>query len=283
MPQEAKLSEDNTQVAGPAAASVEAIPRLWAALCVARERVRAVEKAAKNEFHRYQYASAEAIIAEASEAMDGTGLAVFLVGMDTTWEDAVKNSEGKVILRGKGIFTFRVAHAGGGYFDVVRHGTLIAEKGRPEDKAEYGAETESLAYFLRDLLLIPRVMPGQGDVAGRDDREREPGQRDPAVNALLQAQLAPQENDPEPERNEKQTRVMTPQEIAGGQERVREFGRNFKLDDATIQACIDSNFQHYPSAIGKGSATQLGELRLGDARHFWWRVRKTVRGLVPKE
>ena len=63
--------------------------------------------------------------------------------------------------------TLRLVFMGSPPFGVP----VLPEKGRPIDKAEAGARTYALSYFLRDLLLIPRVDEGS-DVDQRDDRDR---------------------------------------------------------------------------------------------------------------
>ena len=50
---------------------------------------------------------------------------------------------------------------------------IILEKGRPLDKAIAGADTASLSYMLRDLLILPRVEAG----TEMDDDAREQGGR----------------------------------------------------------------------------------------------------------
>ena len=56
---------------------------------------------------------------------------------------------------------------------------VIPTKGRPEDKAEFGARTESYGYALRDLLGLPRI--DAAAPSGRDDTNYEPRGRAPAA------------------------------------------------------------------------------------------------------
>lgn len=149
----------------PAPATAGATPRLDAALLQAQQSIRAVEKTARNEHHRYSYASAEAIIAEARAALASLGV---LVGV--SWE-VIREGGGRVVPELVG--TFRLSHPASGEWRIERAALSICEsKGRPADKAESAAQTTLLAYHLRDLLLIPRVAEGD-DIAARDDREHE--------------------------------------------------------------------------------------------------------------
>lgn len=142
------------------------LPSLAKALSVARDRCRAASKDATNTFHKYEYASAEEVIATAVDALDGSGLAVIPV------------SERMVILATSPQVTYALdrtlllAHASGETCPIEVSGwPIIPERGRPLDKAYATALTSSLAYKLRDLLQMPRGNQFDDDVSAADDRQ----------------------------------------------------------------------------------------------------------------
>lgn len=133
------------------------------ALSEARDRCKTAHKDSRNEYHKYDYASSEAVLQAAAEALHGSGLAILPV---RSWMTAIDSS---LFLQRQ----FLVAHVSGECMPLeLRDWPVIPERGRPLDKAYAGALTTSLAYFLRDLLGMPRVDP-EDDVAGREDREPE--------------------------------------------------------------------------------------------------------------
>lgn len=158
---------------------------LYAALSRAIGRAGAVEKTSENTFHRYKYASAEGLIEEARGALAAEGLCVFPRWWKLKTHASVEQrvgSDGKTIP--PGYFAdvevlYVVAHADGAFMECEAITPVICEKGRPEDKALAGALTYSLGYFLRGLLLLPRV-DEENDVDQRDDRDYQGRQgRDP--------------------------------------------------------------------------------------------------------
>lgn len=146
---------------------------LAAALAEAQARAHGVEKDARNEFHKYRYASAEALISEAKEALRGTGLS--LVPASTTIAPGVGVSDPTVpaILTR----TFVLLHASGESRDLSFSWPIVPDRGRPFDKAVASAATASLGYLLRDLLLMPRVAEGDDMDATSRDKAREKGPR----------------------------------------------------------------------------------------------------------
>lgn len=143
---------------------------LAAALVAAQAAARAVGKDATNQFHRYKYASAEAIIEEGRGALGVGGLALLPLGW-TFQREAPAHDKSPV---GTLSSRYRLLHgASGEAIDLDVAWFVIPEKGRPEDKALAGALTTSLAYLLRGLLLLPRedadAAPDQ-----RDDRNYDP-------------------------------------------------------------------------------------------------------------
>jgi len=165
----------------PETAATTSLAPLYAALSRAIGRASAVGKDAENSFHRYRYASAEGLIAEAREALAIEELAVF----SSSWQVVDRERESASAL---GYFAdvnvvYIVAHASGASIICTASTPAISEKGRPEDKAVATALTYNLGYFLRGLLLLPRV-DAEHDADQRDDRDYQPqqsrsGQRPP--------------------------------------------------------------------------------------------------------
>lgn len=142
--------------------------KLYAALAAAQKVAEAVGKDARNTFHGYSYASAEAIIAEARAALSAHGLAVFTASIDrdesqrehkwgpwTNPKTGVETQEIDVPRRIR--CRYLLVHESGEALAFESTTPVIPENGRPEDKAEFGSRTENLGYALRDLLLLPRV------------------------------------------------------------------------------------------------------------------------------
>lgn len=129
------------------------------ALAKAQERAKAVPHDATNAFHRYAYTSAEAVIAEAKQALAGCGLAIIPVS------HTLVQTDGRLDLHRQLVLT----HESGEERSLAIVWPVVPDKGRPVDKAVAGALTTSLSYCLRDLLLMPRVDPGD-DLAAREDR-----------------------------------------------------------------------------------------------------------------
>lgn len=137
------------------------------ALVQMQAAVKGVEKDGSNSFHRYKYATAEAIIEEAKPALAASGVVVLPISAEI-----VRSGEAATLHR-----VFRVCWPTRDGEDQLADMTLdwpiIPEKGRPWDKAHAGALTSSLAYFLRDLLLMPRVEEGTDMDSGDRDRTRQ--------------------------------------------------------------------------------------------------------------
>jgi hypothetical protein len=165
------------------------------ALVVAQRLARAVEQDSKNKAFDYRYASAEAIISETRGPLNTAGLSISpapstvpgerawdLVPLPVPLEMETVNSSGKRAMHRVVAFLYRnllLAHVNGERRVLSVVWPVIPESGRPWDKAIASALTASLAYVLRDLLLLPRVEKGtglddssrdHGDGSSRDDR-----------------------------------------------------------------------------------------------------------------
>lgn len=162
-------------------------PHLAGALCAAQQAVQSVAPDRRNEYHKYNYASAEAILLEARH-LSGAGLA--LVPIEETLDGWQRDGPDRFQL----ICRYLLIHgASGETLPLIRHWPVCPEKGRPLDKATAAASTLSLAYLLRDLLQIPRVAPAD-DVAARDDRPAQQEQPKPAPKKEGKPKKAPPAN-----------------------------------------------------------------------------------------
>src|SRR5690606_9318101 len=99
------------------------------ALAKAQQKCRAVEKDEENTYHKYGYASAEAIIIESKQALADCGLA--LVPVEQTLDGYQKEGEGRFELVRK----FLLMHSSGESLPIVSHWPVIPDRGRPLDKA----------------------------------------------------------------------------------------------------------------------------------------------------
>ena len=132
------------------------------ALVEAQKIAKSVGKDKSNSFHRYKYASAEAMIEEARGALTEAGLAFRCVGAIASTPD------GKPPML---LVCYKLSHISGEHEIIESETPIIEEKGRPFDKAVATAKTYDLGYTLRGLLLLPRV---EEEVDERDDRRYEP-------------------------------------------------------------------------------------------------------------
>lgn len=133
------------------------------ALAQAVQACASVEKSSTNEFHKYHYASADAIIEVGRKALAGAGLALLPM------EASLNGSEREGPDRYELVRTFVLLHSSGEVTPLRVCWPVCPEKGRPLDKATAIADTLSLSYLLRDLLMMARVAPGD-DMNQRDDR-----------------------------------------------------------------------------------------------------------------
>ena len=136
-----------------------------AALVSAQKQMKPVTKDSTNAFHRYQYASAEDVITAARVALNGAGLALV-----RSWR--IESNEIGIWLHSHFQLVFEGSPMPIDLGDSSNAFPIIEDKGRPLDKALAGALTTSLAYYLRDLLLIPKQDENQVDK--RDDTRHIP-------------------------------------------------------------------------------------------------------------
>lgn len=139
--------------------------KLYAALVEAQRAAKPVEKDSKNDFHKYKYASAEAMIEEGRGSLSSAGLALFPLSADIVYGN--DTNEDSVLVK------YLLAHTSGESVEMTSTTPIIVEKGRPADKAVATAKTYDLGYTIRGLLLLPRVEEGAATDA-RDDSNHVP-------------------------------------------------------------------------------------------------------------
>lgn len=157
------------------------------ALLKAQQAIKSIAKDSYNDFAKFHYVGSEQMVQEARQVLHDNGLVL----VRDSWEliyggpiPAVRS-------------VFRLMHADTGTFKTFNADYLVLEaKGKPLDKALNGALTTSLSYFLRDLLLIPRLDESEVDNP-KNDRKAIKEERDgdllfedtPAQNATVMGWL----------------------------------------------------------------------------------------------
>jgi len=151
------------------------VGRLVAALLEAQQAIQGIAKDGENTFHRYRYVSAESMFRETRKVLADAGVSVLPLSTSIRVEErSIRIPIGNRVVEGvegHGILCRRylVAHRSGQSLEFSQEWPIVPENGRPLDKATGAADTASFSYFLRDLLLIPRVEQGT-DLDG-DDRD----------------------------------------------------------------------------------------------------------------
>ncbi len=138
---------------------------LFAALALAQDRVKGAALDGTNDFHKYDYASTESILAAAKNACLGLGLSV-----RPKSNHMRKEGEQYVVKR-----VVALAHSSGEedvseieWPVVLEQGGRDTSKKRPLDKALASALTTSLGYLVRDIFQIPRPKEEDMDHPSRD-------------------------------------------------------------------------------------------------------------------
>lgn len=145
---------------------------LHAALRAAQMAIQPLGKNARNTGHDYDYVSADAVIDACREALLGAGLLLI--------RDQCRMLDGPAL---ESRFTLH-HEASGQTMQSTTVFPVCPHNGRPLDKAMAAAMTSSLAYFLRDLLMVPRFSGPEMD--SRDDARR----ADQAVEDTIGAEAA---------------------------------------------------------------------------------------------
>lgn len=172
----------------PPAPSV-ACPHLSAALAAARDKCQTAVKDKRNEYHKFNYASADEIITVAKAALEGSGLGIIPQLQELT---TAGTGNATIYALNRTIF---LSHSSGEFVPLHVHGwPVVPDKGRPLDKAFAVALTSSLAYLLRDLLQMPRG--DESDMNTRDDRGKEAPRPESRQEPKPAQQQAPKPNGP---------------------------------------------------------------------------------------
>jgi hypothetical protein len=157
------------------------------ALLVAQQAIENVAKDSENRFSNYKYTSAEAIIGACREALHGAGLVArrvtWLIATEPYYIDADGYRECIVTS------TFRLSHpASGSTEDFVVPFPAMERKGMPLDKAIAAALTSGWAYWLRDLLAVPRAAEemDKRDDSGHEAKRPQPKRNPPPTDAEAQ-------------------------------------------------------------------------------------------------
>lgn len=131
------------------------------ALLLAQSEMKGVAKDARVEYGKgYDYVSAEQMIGAARSALHAAQLSLVRTG----WQ-FMDGSDARPPLV---LCDYTLTHISGEQMQFAGlPWPIIEQNGRPLDKALAGALTTSLAYFLRDLLMVPKV-DGE-EVDRRDD------------------------------------------------------------------------------------------------------------------
>jgi hypothetical protein len=138
---------------------------VWSALKVAQQSLQAVGKGSQNSFHGYSYTSAEDMLKACRTSLLDAGL----VCTRRQWN--ITEIAGTMWVTSQ----VELSLADGDMQDEQVCNSLTSEftypivpaNGRPVDKALSAALTTGLSYWLRDLLLLPRVDDLEVDT--RDD------------------------------------------------------------------------------------------------------------------
>lgn len=156
--------------------TTQELPEIWQALIAAQAAVEPVQHDSKMEYGRsYTYASAEAVIKTAKTALLAHGLAIFTestsLKIKSRCEWGLDDRARSVVTKpGLGVLyvDYVLAHESGKCHRSRYEWPFSVQQGRPWDKSLAAAQTNCLAYYLRDLLLIER--PGAADdMNTRDD------------------------------------------------------------------------------------------------------------------
>lgn len=152
--------------------------KIAAGIVAAQRALTAVGKDKTNTYHRYTYASAEAMVRACREALHAGGLAV-----THRWD--ISPNEGQLFI----LVDFMLVHEEGEHRVDRVTWPVVPEKGRPIDKAMAAALTSCMSYYLRGLLLVPRDDDTMDD---RDDRAYTPPA---AAKPRKKAKAAPKQSE----------------------------------------------------------------------------------------
>ena len=142
-------------------------PTLASALLDAQRSIHAVGKDSKNNYSKYNYASAENIIAACREVLLEAGLTFQRTAWDmsevsyrhvSNWDKNQKRMADTELAVAVVTMKFKLSHPASAESEEYAAAVHAQERvGTPLDKAVSAALTSGLSYMLRDILMIPRV------------------------------------------------------------------------------------------------------------------------------
>jgi hypothetical protein len=144
-------------------------PRITQALVQATLQTQQVAHNARNEFAKFDYTTSEAIFQAVRHPLAESGLSVRRSGYTVEWGE--RGDDGAMV---DGVLwsVFELSHIDGEVRVDRAPWPFEVGKGRPIDRALAGALTSSFAYWLRDLLMLPRSSQ-EDEIAARDDEPYE--------------------------------------------------------------------------------------------------------------
>ena len=141
---------------------------LMGALMKAQNDLPAFAKDSNNKFADYDYSSADAIIDQSRAVLHKHGLIAWVYDIS---HEIIPGEPVKANLT----ITLELRHVPTNEsIRVKRSAFAEPAKGKPLDKAMLGAETSALGYWLRGLLMAPRL--DTQEVSARDDMKYDPSQ-----------------------------------------------------------------------------------------------------------
>ncbi len=138
---------------------------IYKALALAHQSLLSVAKDAVNHYSKYRYTSSEAMVSRARKALLDHALVAGRSGW--TYSD-ISGTADEVAAKVKSRFFLFHTESGEQLTEEVEF-PAIAKKGTSLDKAVAASLTTALSYWLRDLLLIPRI-DEPISMNSRDDR-----------------------------------------------------------------------------------------------------------------
>lgn len=128
------------------------------ALLEAQKALENVGRDKSNKHGNYDYVSAEEMIRSCREVLHEQGLSLFVLhqGLEVIHTKTLSRDGAKDV---DAVHLHRVLRLSKGdeHIDLQNDWVTPIENGRPLDKAMAVATTSAMNYFLRDLLLVPRV------------------------------------------------------------------------------------------------------------------------------
>lgn len=160
---------------------------LWQALLRAQQSAKSVTKDGTNKHLGAKYASAEAIVEVAKQALNDQGLVPVPIS---------RRSQGSAVGTTELEVKFKLVHAPTGEFEVFETTmAVVAKTGMPADKAEAATDTYNLGYWLKNLVMMVRDDP-ETAVDARVDTEPVVVAVNPVVTSML-ARIAAAKTMPE--------------------------------------------------------------------------------------